>query len=63
MTRTGLWTVLLPLMIATPLRAQTSQAVNEVKAKIWEAQLVQRNFAAGLRHCNELNGALLFRAA
>jgi hypothetical protein len=57
MTRTGLWTVLLPLMIATPLRAQTSQAVNEVKAKIWEAQLVQRNFAAGLRHCNELNGA------
>jgi hypothetical protein len=50
MTRTGLWTVLLALTIATPLQAQTSQAANE------EAQLVQRNFAAGLRHCNELNG-------
>ena len=23
---------------------------------MWEAELVQRNFAAGLRHCNELNG-------
>jgi hypothetical protein len=30
--------------------------LNDLKAKIWEAQLVQRNFAAGLRHCNELNG-------
>jgi len=56
MTRTGLWAVLLALMISSPLQAQPSQAVNEVKAKIWEAQLVQRNFAAGLRHCNELNG-------
>jgi len=56
MTRNGLWTVLLALMVPSPLLAQTSQAVNEIKAKIWEAQLVQRNFAAGLRHCNELNG-------
>jgi hypothetical protein len=56
MTRTGLWTVLLAFMISSPLHAQTSQAVNEIKAKIWEAQLAQRNFAAGLRHCSELNG-------
>lgn len=56
MTRTGLWTVLLAFMISSPLQAQTSQAVNEIKAKIWEAQLAQRNFAAGLRHCSELNG-------
>jgi hypothetical protein len=48
--------VLLVLTASTPLRAQNSEALNEIKAKIWEAQLVQRNFAAGLRHCNELNG-------
>ena len=34
----------------------------EVEAKIWEAQLVQRNFAAGLRHCNELNGTNFYFA-
>jgi hypothetical protein len=48
--------VLLVLTASTPLRAQNSEALNDVKAKIWEAQLVQRNFSAGLRHCNELNG-------
>lgn len=48
--------VLLVLTASTPLRAQNSGALNEIKAKIWEAQLVQRNFSAGLRHCNELNG-------
>jgi hypothetical protein len=56
MMRKGLWAVLLAMPIATPLHAQTSEALNEIKAKIWEAQVVQRNFAAGLRHCNELNG-------
>jgi hypothetical protein len=48
--------VLLILAASTPLRAQNSEALNEIKAKIWEAQLVQRNFSAGLRHCAELNG-------
>src|SRR5215472_17327518 len=52
----GLWIVLLTLPISTSLHAQTSDALNEIKAKIWEAQLVQRNFAGGLRHCTELNG-------
>jgi hypothetical protein len=56
MTRTGLWAVLLVLTASTPLRAQNSEAVNDIKVKIWKAQLVQRNFAAGLRHCTELNG-------
>jgi hypothetical protein len=56
MARTGLWAVLLVLTALTPLHAQSSEALNDVKAKVWEAQLVQRNFAAGLRHCNELNG-------
>jgi len=35
---------------------QASTEVNDLKAKIWEAELAQRNFAAGLPHCNELNG-------
>jgi hypothetical protein len=52
----GLRIVLLTLPISTSLHAQTSEALNEIKAKVWEAQLVQRNFAAGLRHCSELNG-------
>jgi hypothetical protein len=56
MARTGLWALLLVLTASTPLRAQNSGALNDIKAKIWEAQLVQRNFAGGLRHCNELNG-------
>ncbi len=56
MMRTTCAAVLLVLTASTPLRAQNSEALNEIKAKIWEAQLVQRNFSAGLRHCNELNG-------
>jgi hypothetical protein len=56
MKRGTLCAVLLVLTASFPLRAQTSEALNELKAKIWEAQLVQRNFSAGLRHCNELNG-------
>ena len=56
MARTGLWAVLLVLTASTPLHAQKSEALNDIKAKVWAAQLVQRNFAAGLRHCNELNG-------
>lgn len=54
--------VLLVLTASTPLRAQNSEALNEIKAKIWEAQLVQRNFSAGLRHCNELNGTNFYFA-
>ena len=56
MRRTGLWAVLLAVTFSTPLHAQTLEALNDVKAKIWEAQLAQRNFAAGARHCSELNG-------
>jgi hypothetical protein len=51
-----LWALLLVLTASTPLHAQNSEALNDIKAKVWEAQLVQRNFAGGLRHCNELNG-------
>lgn len=35
---------------------QYSPEVDDLKGKIWEAELAQRNFAAGLPHCNELNG-------
>ena len=56
MMRAGLWSLLLVLTASNPLHAQNSEALNDIKAKIWEAQLVQRNFAGGLRHCSELNG-------
>jgi hypothetical protein len=48
MTRTGWWALLLVLTASIPLRAQNSEALNDIKAKIWEAQLVQRNFSGGL---------------
>ena len=56
MMRAGLWSLLLVLTASNPLHAQNSEALNDIKAKIWEAQSVQRNFSGGLRHCNELNG-------
>ena len=56
MMRAGLWSLLLVLTASNPLHAQNSEALNDIKAKIWEAQLLQRNFSGGLRHCNELNG-------
>jgi hypothetical protein len=37
-------------------RAQDLSELNELKAKIWEAEVAQRNFLAGLPHCSELNG-------
>jgi hypothetical protein len=41
-------------------QSQDSTEVNDLKAKIWEAELAQRNFAAGLPHCNELNGTSFY---
>ena len=54
MIRSILWAVSLALTVASSLYAQ--DALNDLKAKIWEAELVQRNFAAGLPHCSELTG-------
>jgi hypothetical protein len=54
MIRSILWAMPLALTVASSLHAQ--DALNELKAKIWEAELAQRNFAAGLPHCSELNG-------
>jgi hypothetical protein len=56
MKRVTLAAALLALPFASLLHAQNTDAVNDVKAKIWEAELVQRNFSNGLRHCSELNG-------
>ena len=37
-------------------QAQDLTELDELKAKIWEAEVAQRNFAAGLPHCSELSG-------
>jgi len=54
------WCKLVGLAMALALTAASSlhaqDAVDELKAKIWEAEVAQRNFAAGLPHCSELNG-------
>jgi hypothetical protein len=45
----------LALIVASALHAQDA-ALEDLKVEIWKAELAQRNFAAGLRHCSELNG-------
>ena len=55
-TRLVLWAVPLALTGASLLHAQDFIALNDLKAKIWEAELAQRNFGAGARFCGELNG-------
>jgi hypothetical protein len=54
------WCKLIALAMPPVLTAASSlyaqDALNELKAKIWEAEVAQRNFAAGLPHCSELNG-------
>jgi|SRR5215469_9156973 len=59
MTR-SLWVISIALTLASPLRAQDFTELNDLKAKIWEAEVAQRNFAAGLPHCGELNGTNYF---
>jgi hypothetical protein len=56
MARSIFWITLLAAAVASSLHAQDAAALNDLKAEIWEAELVQRNFAAGLPHCSELNG-------
>ena len=59
MRRRAVWVVLFAVVTSTPLYAQNAQnadAINDLKAKIFDARLAQRNFSAGLRHCSELNG-------
>jgi hypothetical protein len=56
MTRSMFWGTPIALTLASSLHAQNLTELNDLKAKIWEAELAQRNFAAGLSHCSELNG-------
>ena len=45
-----------PVQPTSSDQAQDLTELNELKEKIWEAEVAQRNFAAGLPHCSELNG-------
>jgi len=45
-----------PVQPTSSDQTQDLAELNELKAKIWEAEVAQRNFAAGLPHCSELNG-------
>jgi hypothetical protein len=56
MRRSILWGMPIALTLASSLHAQDLAELNDLKARIWEAELAQRNFAAGLPHCSELNG-------
>jgi hypothetical protein len=56
MRRSILWGMPIALTLASSLQAQDLTELNNLKAEIWEAEVAQRNFAAGLPHCGELNG-------
>ena len=56
MTRSFFWIMSIALILASPVHAQDFTELNDLKAKIWEAETAPRNFAAGLPHCGELNG-------
>lgn len=56
MRRSIFWGMPIALTLASSLQAQDLTELNDLKADIWEAELAQRNFAAGLPHCSELNG-------
>jgi hypothetical protein len=55
MTRAIFWGMTIALTLSSSLHAQ-DLTINDLKAKIWEAELAQRNFAVGVPHCDELNG-------
>lgn len=40
----------------TPLLAQTA-AINDIKGKIFDAEMAEKLFAGGLSHCSELDGS------
>jgi len=48
------------LTLVSSLHAQDFTELNELEAKIWEAEVAQRNFAAHLPHCSELNATNLY---
>ena len=44
---------------ATPLHAQTA-VINDLKGKIFDAKMAVQTFAAGLKHCAELDGSTFY---
>jgi hypothetical protein len=44
---------------ATPLHAQTA-AINDLRGKIFDAKMAEQTFAAGLKHCSELDGTTFY---
>jgi hypothetical protein len=49
--------VLVPL---SPLQAQ-NPAIDDLKGKIFDAQMAQKMYADGLKHCSELNGKTFYQ--
>lgn len=44
---------------AGPLHAQTA-AINDLRGKIFDAKMAAQTFAAGLKHCDELDGTTFY---
>jgi len=52
----NLATVVLTLFLSAPAGAQNA-AINDLQSKILEAKMARETFAAGLKHCSELDGS------
>jgi len=50
-----LGTVIFAVNLAAPAAAQNT-AIDDLRGKIFDAKMAQQLFAAGLKHCSELNG-------
>lgn len=55
MTGTALAAIVLAFDFSAPVRAQNA-AIDDLKGKIFDANMAQQTFAGGLRHCSELDG-------
>ena len=64
MQRPGWSLTVLVLFTATRLHAQepSIDAVNDLKAKVYDAQIAQQRFVKGAKFCSELNGATFYLA-
>ena len=63
MKRTLCGAIVLCLLACARLHAQDpakDPAINDIKGHIFDAKMLQQTFAAGLKHCNELNGTNFF---
>lgn len=57
--RVGAAVTISAAFFSSPIHAQTA-AINDLKGKIFDAKMAVQTFAAGLKHCDELDGTTFY---